>query len=245
MDSALPLEPLVIVLFCTLIQNIFGVGILVFGTPLLLALDYDLFVSLGLLLPCSFIVSLIQVFTIKGASVPATRILFISAIGVAVGVIILNFFAVTSSVYIVTAFAMFFSGLLRVNERFRKLIETILNYKQLQFYLLNGIFHGFSNLGGILLVLKSSVETNHRNQFLVNTAAVYIIYVTCQATVLSLSGKMDVFGNGVTIAPAAGLLSYILGQRPLSLLSRRQLDLSLGLFFTSVGLILVYKTIQF
>ena len=62
------IEPLIIVIFCTVIQNIFGVGILVFGTPILLSLDYDLMTTLGILLPSSLLVSLIQILETRGAT---------------------------------------------------------------------------------------------------------------------------------------------------------------------------------
>ena len=53
-------EPLIVVLSCAVIQNVFGVGILVFGTPILLSLGYDLLSALGILLPSSLFVSLVQ-----------------------------------------------------------------------------------------------------------------------------------------------------------------------------------------
>ena len=244
-ERVLSLEAMGIIVFCSIVQNIFGVGILVFGTPILLALEYDLLYSLGILLPSSFAVSLIQILTTKNTTLPNFKTLFWSVVGVVGGVFLLQFFSVVVLVYGITAFAMLFAGLLRLNERFRAKIEKILNYRYLNFFLLTGIFHGFSNLGGILLVLKNSVGTQTRNQSLINTATVYLLYVVSQITVLSFSGKSAIFLDGFLIAPIAGLVSYWLGQRPLSSLSNRQMDLSLGFFFLLVGLVLTYKTIQF
>ena len=45
----------------SVIQSIFGVGILLFGTPTLLLLEYSYSETLWLLLPCSVVISLIQV----------------------------------------------------------------------------------------------------------------------------------------------------------------------------------------
>ena len=51
---------LVILLF-SVVQSVFGVGLLLFGTPTLLLLEYSYSETLWLLLPCSVTISLIQV----------------------------------------------------------------------------------------------------------------------------------------------------------------------------------------
>ena len=53
---------LLVIIFFTIIQSIFGVGLLVFGTPTLLLLDYTFYETLSFLLPSSIIVSLLQVY---------------------------------------------------------------------------------------------------------------------------------------------------------------------------------------
>jgi len=50
-----------IVAVFSIIQSIFGVGLLLFGTPTLLLLGYSYTETLWLLLPCSVTISLIQV----------------------------------------------------------------------------------------------------------------------------------------------------------------------------------------
>ena len=50
----------IIALF-SIVQSMFGVGLLLFGTPTLLLLEYSYSETLWLLLPCSLTISLIQV----------------------------------------------------------------------------------------------------------------------------------------------------------------------------------------
>ena len=83
------IEPLVVVIVCTVIQSIFGVGILVFGTPILLSLDYNLMTSLGILLPSSLLVSVIQILTIKNACPPSKNVIIQSVCGVVLGALLL------------------------------------------------------------------------------------------------------------------------------------------------------------
>ena len=59
-------------------QSIFGVGLLVLGTPILLLLDFEFFKILNILLPCSMAVSLMQINKIKNYKIIETKIIFIS-----------------------------------------------------------------------------------------------------------------------------------------------------------------------
>ena len=49
-----------IICFTSIIQSLFGVGVLVFGTPLLLILGLDFIQTLNILLPISLIINLFQ-----------------------------------------------------------------------------------------------------------------------------------------------------------------------------------------
>jgi len=53
------LETIIIIL--SIIQSIFGIGLLVIGTPVLLILNYDFFNVLSILLPCSILISILQI----------------------------------------------------------------------------------------------------------------------------------------------------------------------------------------
>ncbi|WP_244115554.1 hypothetical protein [Burkholderia gladioli] len=60
-----------IVALLAVVQSIFGMGVLVFGTPTLLLLGFDFTSVLGLLLPSSMAISAIQVATGRGEPLPA------------------------------------------------------------------------------------------------------------------------------------------------------------------------------
>lgn len=231
-------------IFCTVIQNIFGVGILVFGTPLLLSLDHDLMTSLGILLPSSLLVSLMQMLTIKHAVFPSKNSLIQSVCGVVLGALLLLYFSVPLSVYVVTAVAMLLAGGLRLNLKLRNRVYRLLTNPSLNFHFINGIFHGFSNLGGILLVLRNNLGNDPKNQSLMNTASVYLIYVLSQISVLCLLGNFEIFINGLMVLPVVGLFSFVLGDRPITFLSAKFMDNALGVFFISVSAVLSYKIIQ-
>lgn len=57
----MPVDILAALIITTVIQSLFGVGILLFGTPLLLLLGYDFSYTLSVLLPISIAINLLQV----------------------------------------------------------------------------------------------------------------------------------------------------------------------------------------
>ena len=58
MDTILNLTIIVI----SIVQSIFGVGVLLFGTPLLMLYNYDFTIALLILLPISIVISFLQIF---------------------------------------------------------------------------------------------------------------------------------------------------------------------------------------
>ena len=153
-------------------------------------------------------------------------------------------FSVPLSVYVVTAAAMLLAGGLRLNLGLRDRVCHFLTQPSLNFHLINGIFHGFSNLGGILLVLKNNLGKEAKNQSLMNTASVYLIYVLSQISVLCMLGNFEIFMNGLLVLPVVGLFSFVLGDRPVTFLSAKLMDYALGVFFISVSAVLSYKITQ-
>ncbi len=57
----MPIDILLTVVSTSIIQSVFGVGVLLFGTPLLLLLGYEFVDALGVLLPVSIAISALQV----------------------------------------------------------------------------------------------------------------------------------------------------------------------------------------
>lgn len=232
-------------LLCTLVQNVFGVGILVFGIPVLLSMGYGYFEVLGILCPSSLGVSLVQILMIRGAKFPKLSEVFQSISGVVIGATLLSMFAVPIFIYVVTAIVMFFAGILRLSGEFQRVVVNALEFKTPYFYFVNAVFHGFSNLGGVLLVFKNSIAKINKHQKLMNTAFIYALYVIFQIIVLSVSGNAELFLAGASIVPFSILLSVFLTSRPFALLSPKKMNITLGVFFISVGGVLIYKILPF
>ena len=55
------LTVMAIIAVLSVVQSVFGMGVLIFGTPTLLLLGYDFTEAICLLVPASFVISLLQV----------------------------------------------------------------------------------------------------------------------------------------------------------------------------------------
>ena len=58
----MPVDILLTVIVTSIIQSVFGVGVLLFGTPLLLLLGYDFIDALIVLLPIYIAINALQIF---------------------------------------------------------------------------------------------------------------------------------------------------------------------------------------
>ena len=77
---------LAVIALLSVVQSIFGMGVLIFGTPTLLLMGYDFTTTLGYLLPASFAISLLQVLSAGSSRVRISRYLYLFCLpGIGVG----------------------------------------------------------------------------------------------------------------------------------------------------------------
>ena len=100
------MEILIIIVILAFIQSIFGVGLLVFGTPILLILNYDFFSILGILLPSSLIISLLQINNILNVVKEEKKSFITAIIGISFGLLfnklIINNYSLIILIFILT-----------------------------------------------------------------------------------------------------------------------------------------------
>ena len=143
-------EILITILFTSAIQSIFGTGILLFGTPILLMLGNNFQTTLIILLPASILVNCLQIrndFTNIDHKFYKNLILFCLP-----GIFIALYFYPSTEIntnFIIGVLLIIISlqSLVRV---IRKMLCEIFNYEKF-FLLVMGFLHGFTNLGGSLL----------------------------------------------------------------------------------------------
>ena len=164
---------IIIILFLVTIQSIFGVGLLLFGTPSFLLLGYDFANIINILMPVSITISALQFFKSKISDPNFIKEynLFCLPFLILFLVIALKFKHFLDF-KIIIAFLLIFSSILILNKRrFSSFKKKIFNSKK---YILIGIgcVHGLTNMGGSFLAIYSTLISKN----IKDVARYYISY---------------------------------------------------------------------
>ena len=155
------LENLILVVLI-IIQSIFGIGLLLLGTPTFLLLGYDFLSTLNFLLPSSIVISYLQFTSLK---IPSKKIIFEYNVFclpflVLFLLLALNFKDIINFKFYV-AVILVISSLFALNKNtFSSLRENILKYKKLILIFIGSV-HGLTNMGGGFLTIFSSLINNN------------------------------------------------------------------------------------
>ena len=182
------LTELLILIILSIFQSIFGIGLLVFGTPTFLILGYDFIEVLNILLPFSISISLLQILFGKNNDKKFTSSLMIycvPALLISLTIMIqyqysINFILLTSITIII------FSIINLIN--FKNFIINNSNIRMNSSLIILGIIHGLTNLGGSLLTLISTNINNSKDSIRHNIALGYFLLGTVQLIFINISG---------------------------------------------------------
>ena len=141
---------IIIISITAIIQSIFGTGVLLFGTPLLLIFGYSFHFALIILLPTSILISLLQ---LKDNFINVDINYYKKLIIYCIPFIIISLYYSR----IISTQINYFVGILLVIISLKNRIQLIdrllrfLNQYENIYFILMGVLHGITNLGGSLL----------------------------------------------------------------------------------------------
>ena len=164
---------IIIILVLITIQSIFGVGLLLFGTPSFLLLGYDFANTINILMPVSISISALQFFKsqVSDRNFIKEYNLFCLPFLILFLVLALKF-KHFFDFKIIVAFLLIFSSILILNKRrFSSFKKIFFNSKK---YILMGIgcVHGLTNMGGSFLAIYSTLISKNIKE----VARYYISY---------------------------------------------------------------------
>ena len=181
-----------VIIVTAVIQSIFGVGVLLFGTPLLLIGGYDFVNALTVLLPISLVINLFQI--VKGQKLidlQFYRKLLIYSIPF---IVLLLFFTVTLNIdvsFFIGAFLLFIS-LKPLSETVEKIIAFLFSFDR-TYFVVQGIIHGVTNLGGSLLTSKVFSMDIGKAEKRATISLSYFTFALFQILTLVAMGKLVEF----------------------------------------------------
>lgn len=223
------------------VQSLFGVGLLLFGTPILLLLGLPYEEVLGYLLPCSIIVSVMQVATSGGLTFEPIRRQFLAITAPAVLVATVaalvlgsphQIRAVVGGMLLVTAVSRF--------GRLQPVLRRMVQRRRRLLLLGLGVIHGLSNLGGGILTVIVGSSFDDKVSIRRHIAFAYGSMAIIQLTVVALTARPHLDAWLVLLLPTiAGTTYLLIGQRVFRVARQRAYEFGLTGLIASFGILLV------
>jgi uncharacterized membrane protein YfcA len=235
---------LIVVIITSFIQSIFGVGVLLFGTPLLLLLGYDFIQAVIILLPISLSINLIQI-TKDYRSVDLDfykKILLYT-----IPFVVIFLFVVTElkvNIGIIIGLFLLFVATKNYSRKINGIIKFLVGYEKVYFMLM-GIIHGMTNLGGSLLTAIVHSKEYEKQMTRVTVAVSYATFAVFQIITLAVLGyriENIIFDNGAYLI--VGITVFIITEKIVYMeINNEYYSKSFATFLLLSGLLLCIKSI--
>ena len=205
----MPLDILITVAISSFIQSIFGVGVLLFGTPLLMLQGYNFFQAVIVLLPISLLINLSQI----AKDHKSVNIDFYKKIIVYTIPFIVIFLTVLNETKINIGLLISVLLLLVAAKDFSTRVNNFVNLvvrHERSYFILMGIVHGLTNLGGPLLTVAVHSKGLEKRTARATVAASYATFATFQIVTLFFSNfDMDIKLSTIALSMSVGLTMFI------------------------------------
>lgn len=218
--------------FTAIIQSMFGVGVLLFGTPTLLLLGFGFADALQTLLPVSLAINLLQIASepdkVDRDVLRSLAIYSLPAIAVTLWLTLRISLPIDPVVGVVIVFIA--SGeVWSLSERLMKAATR----RRSAFMVVMGLVHGLTNLGGSLLTAFVYGAGHEKEESRPTIAAGYAIFAVVQLATLIASGasqrlvSLETAGNIAVGVTVFGVVEHFFYRKTTATVYRRMLSLLL------------------
>jgi hypothetical protein len=192
----------------SVVQSIFGVGLLLFGTPTLLLLGYSYSETLWLLLPCSVTISLIQVVNDYKLIEAKKRAVYLVIPTLVLGLALVVTYENGINMTRIVGVLLLLIGVIRFSSKLQALLSSMVKKHIQMYYIIIGVVHGVSNMGGGPLSILMSTIYSKKEIIRANVAFIYLILAIFQLVVLSIISNTSLRSEVIWLIPIS-LVSYI------------------------------------
>jgi len=238
-------EILLVVCFTSVIQSVFGAGVLLFGTPLLLILGFPFVDLLFVLLPVSLTINALQILKhrthIDFSFYRKTLILTLPTIA------LFLFWATRTHINIALIVGLFllFIALKEFSAGVTRVVNELMRFEAAYFVIM-GVVHGLSNLGGSLLTALVHQKAYEKDVARVTISACYGTFALIQLITLHFftQAKVGVSFYDNIIYLTIGALVFVMTDETIY----QQIDSAkyrtiFALFLALSGIILTIKSL--
>lgn len=207
------LDILIIVGITSFIQSIFGVGVLLFGTPLLLLVGYEFIEAITILLPISITINLFQIIKdYKSVDFDFYKKILV----ITIPFVVIFLFLVTKveiNIGFIIGIFLLVVALKETSLRINKFV-IIATRNEKAYFSIMGIIHGLTNLGGSLLTAIVHSKGYEKQITRVTVAISYATFAAFQILTLLISGvSVDTELLGIGLYLFVGVAIFLITEK--------------------------------
>jgi uncharacterized membrane protein YfcA len=243
MSATMALALIATVVGLSAVQSVFGVGLLVFGTPTLLLLGFSFEQVLAYLLPCSIMISFLQVVSTGGFTLEPIRrrLLIFTAPAVLAGTLFILLAGASLNIRLVVGAMLVVTGAIRLLGPLDRRVRAFVRRHVSPFLAVLGIVHGLSNLGGGILTFVMGSVYEDKDRVRKHIAFGYGMMAIIQLAALLITTSVHVTALVVVLPLLAGLTYFAVGQRLFAWTRPAVYQWSLTTLILGYGLLLMVK----
>lgn len=204
---------LIIIAIISVVQSLFGVGLLLFGTPVLLFMGYTFPAALSILLPASLTISVLQLMIDKSVGQENLRSFLLFGLPFLALGLIANLSGLSKlNVEVMVAFLLVFSSALRLFSGPKRWLSALFSKHANIALAATGLLHGLTNMGGSLLSIYCSSAFDEKKLVRQNIALGYACFAATQLVVLMATDTFEPSLAPLYSAGIAALAYLFIGQ---------------------------------
>jgi uncharacterized protein len=241
------MEIFFLILTLSIVQSLFGVGLLLFGTPVMLILGYEYTDALLYLLPASASLSWSQVKDYRREKLHGgyRKMFFLICLPLLVtGMIFATEFDLRFEIRLLVMFMLIIAFVIRSNSQFRENLQSFMKNNLIVALASMGIIHGLSNMGGSILTPLVSSLYKDKNKVLAGVSFDYAFMASLQLIVLLIINSETFHFKFLIGAGISLIVRYLIGKRVFAFTSESNYQRLLNGFILANALLLGINLIK-
>jgi len=203
---------IIVISLCSLVQSLFGVGILLFGTPTFLFLGFSFEEALSFTLPSSLSISILQIFSNYDVITDKKKSILIIMPSLFLGLLLLSYISKSNIIQLLVGVMLVFVAATRLSTYLNNAVTFFIKKYQNFTLVITGFIHGFTNLGGGLLTFYSASKYSDKKMITANIAFIYAIFAVIQLIFLFFFSKINFHIVSIILPIISGLIFIFSGK---------------------------------
>lgn len=227
----------------SVVQSVFGMGLLVFGTPILVLAGMEFTTVLQLMVPASFSISVLQVL-FAGPDRPrvSAQLYLLCLPAIALGLWLAADTPLSGIVDLLVAGVLLASALIRAWAPSRAWLTGVLRRHTAVYHLAMGLCHGLTNLGGALLAVLAGGLYGDKRAVRYVVAHYYLAFSIIQIAVLFAIGRPPAVAEAAPLIAVATTVYLVIGRRVFARTSDAAYQTAMTLFIAAFGVMVLLKS---